>query len=112
MLKNGNLTYEKEFSKYFFRPELIFFDSLFKLSLLSRNLALLQAGCRAFSLQISEFFDHFFKKQKMKLTAKIAAKILGISDKKWDEKINQNRKRKKKGRQVPKNELDNLVQES
>ena len=48
----------------------------------------------------------------MKLTAKITAKILGISDKKWDEKINQNRKRKKKGRQVPKNELDNLVQES
>ena len=47
----------------------------------------------------------------MKLTAKIAAKILGISDKKWEEKMNQNRKRKKKGRTVPKNELEDLVQE-
>ena len=48
----------------------------------------------------------------MKFTGKIAAKILGISDKKWAEKINQNKKRKKKGKKVPKDELDELVQES
>ena len=46
----------------------------------------------------------------MKLTSKIAAKILGLSDEKWEEKMKQNRKRKKKGRTVPKNELEDLVQ--
>ena len=47
----------------------------------------------------------------MKLTSKIAAKILGLSDKKWEEKMKNNRKRKKKARTVPKNELEDLVQE-
>ena len=55
-------------------------------------------------------FSTTFPKKKMKLTSKIAAKILGLSDKKWEEKMKQNRKRKKKGRTVPKNELEDLVQ--
>ena len=48
----------------------------------------------------------------MKLTSKIAAKILGITDKKLEEKVNLNKKRKKKKNKIPKNDLDELVQES
>ena len=62
-----------------------------------------------FTCKFQNFSTTFFK--KMKLTSKIAAKILGLSDKKWEEKMKNNRKRKKKGRTVPKNELEDLVQE-
>ena len=48
----------------------------------------------------------------MKFTGKIAARILGLSDKEWEEKINKNKKRKKKGNKVLENELEELVQES
>ena len=50
----------------------------------------------------------------MKFTGKIAAKILGLTDGKWEEKIIQNKKRKAKNgkRKIPKNEVENLVQES
>ena len=63
---------------------------------------------RHFTCKFQNFSTTFFK--KMKLTSKIAAKILGLSDKKWEEKMKQNRKRKKKARTVPKNELEDLVQ--
>ena len=48
-----------------------------------------------FTCKFQNFSTTFFK--KMKLTSKIAAKILGLSDKKWEEKMKNNRKRKKKG---------------
>ena len=65
----------------------------------------MQAGCRL-QLQISEFFDHFF--QKMKFTGKVAATILGISDKKWAEKINQIKREKRKEKKFRKMNWTNL----